>query len=116
MSTHFRNIVTVLVAVFVAFRMLQCIRGLLPNARPQFWPRRWTGHQKVQLSRFALISIFCGCLGFGIVLASFAIIRATDAFVLVGFCISGVAFVLVSISLSRDVRRARHTKLPNWIS
>jgi hypothetical protein len=97
-------------AIFFVLCAFWIARGLLPNAKPQFWSKRSTGLANVRLSRFSVISMLCAYLGFAIVFAGSAFER--NGCISVGFGVVIIAFIMSAVSQSRDVRRARSQRLP----
>lgn len=96
-------------AVLFAILTVQAALGLLPRARPRFWPFRVTGYKDVRLSKFSLISVVC--TNFAVAAAFSGAAFSTEILGLIGLFVSIVSFGLIDISRTRDIRRFQLQRL-----
>jgi hypothetical protein len=96
-------------AILFALLVFRPALGLLPRARPRFWPSRITGLKNVRLSKFSLVSIVCLCFGSAVAFTGAAF--TADTFGFIGLFISVVGFILVGVARSRDIRFVRRQRL-----
>jgi hypothetical protein len=103
------EIMYLVLAVLFAFLLFQSSRGLLPHARPRYWPSRITGLKSVRLSKLSLVSVVC--LYLGTTAAFLAAAFEAETFGLLGLFILVVGFISAAVSRSKDVRSARHHRM-----